>query len=35
MKVKEQKKQLVVEIHKLAHWKDDKILEKLCGKMKN
>ncbi|MCK5678532.1 MAG: hypothetical protein KAH72_08670, partial [Flavobacteriaceae bacterium] len=33
LKVDEQKKQLIVEIHKLAHWKDDKILEKLCLEM--
>ena len=33
LKVDKQKKQLVVEIHRLAHWKDDKILEKLCEKM--
>jgi len=33
LKVDKQKKQLIVEIHKLAHWKDDKILEKLCQEM--
>ena len=33
LKVDKQKKQLVVEIHRLAHWKDDKVLEKLCEKM--
>ncbi|RLD65469.1 MAG: hypothetical protein DRI95_08670 [Bacteroidetes bacterium] len=33
LKVDKQKKELVVEIHRLAHWKDDKILEKLCQKM--
>jgi hypothetical protein len=33
LKVDEHKKQLIVEIHKLAHWKDDKILEKLCQEM--
>jgi len=33
LKVDKQKQQLVVEIHKLAHWKDDRILEKLCEKL--
>ena len=33
LKVDKQKQQLVVEIHRLAHWKDDRILEKLCEKM--
>ena len=33
LKVDKEKKQLIVEIHKLAHWKDDKILEKLCQEM--
>ncbi len=33
LKVDKQKQQLVVEIHSLAHWKDDRILEKLCEKM--
>ena len=33
LKVDKQTKKLIVEIHKLAHWKDDKILEKLCEKM--
>ena len=28
--VDEKKKWLVVEIHRLAYWKDDKVLEKLC-----
>ncbi len=33
LKVDKEKKRLIVEIHKLAHWKDDKILEKLCELM--
>ncbi len=33
LKVDKAKKRLIVEIHKLAHWKDDKILEKLCEQM--
>ncbi len=33
LKVDKQKNQLVVEIHKLVHWKDDRILEKLCDEM--
>lgn len=30
IKVDEKNKKLIVEIHRLAYWKDDKILEKLC-----
>ncbi len=26
---------LIVEIHRLAHWKDDVVLEKLCSAMNN
>ena len=33
IKVDKEKKKLVVEIHRLAYWKDDKILEKLCQTM--
>lgn len=33
LKVDKEKKQLIVEIHKLTHWKDDKILEKLCDEI--
>ena len=33
IKVDKEKNFLVVEIHKLAHWKDDKILEILCHEM--
>ena len=33
LKVDKKKKQIIVEIHKLAHWKDDKISEKLCEEM--
>lgn len=33
IKVDQENKRLVVEIHHLAYWKDDKILEKLCHAM--
>ncbi len=33
IKVDQENKRLVVEIHRLAYWKDDKILEKLCHAM--
>lgn len=33
IKVDQENKRLVVEIHRLAYWKDDKILEKLCQSM--
>ncbi len=33
IKVDKENKRLVVEIHRLAYWKDDKILEKLCQTM--
>ena len=33
IKVDEKNKRLVVEIHQLAYWKDDEILEKLCQDM--
>ena len=33
IKVDKENKRLIVEIHRLTHWKDDKILEKLCEVM--
>ena len=33
IKVDEENKRLIIEIHRLAYWKDDKILEKLCQTM--
>ena len=33
IKVDKENKMLIVEIHRLAYWKDDKILEKLCQSM--
>jgi len=33
IKVDQENKRLIVEIHRLAYWKDDKILEKLCRTM--
>ena len=33
LKVDKENNKLIVEIHRLAHWKDDKILEKLCEEM--
>ncbi len=33
IKVDKENKMLIIEIHRLAYWKDDKILEKLCQSM--
>ncbi len=33
LEVDKENKKLVVEIHRLAHWKDDKVLEQLCNQM--
>jgi len=31
--VDSENQKLIVEIHRLAHWKDDVVLEKLCAAM--
>ena len=31
--VDDENQKLIVEIHRLAHWKDDAVLEKLCAVM--
>ncbi len=33
MMVDDKKEKLIIEIHRLAHWKDDVVLEKLCQEM--
>ncbi len=33
--VDEDNERLIVEIHRLAHWKDDVVLKKLCDAMNN
>jgi hypothetical protein len=33
LRLDEENKRLIVEIHGLAHWKDDRVLEKLCASM--
>jgi hypothetical protein len=33
--VDSENQKLIVEIHRLAHWKDDIVLEKLCSEMNN
>ena len=31
--VDKEKQQLLIEVHRLAHWKDDRVIEKLCQMM--
>jgi hypothetical protein len=33
LKIDKENKRLIVELHKLAYWKDDQVLEKLCQEM--